>query len=69
MITPANPNYIRDSRIKSLAKIFYKNNDEEEIWEKAISFGVTKRTAQDYVKSAIVLSKVAKRRGLFENQN
>jgi len=67
MISPANPNFKRDSRIKSLAKMFFRNGDEEEIFEKAISFGVTKRTAQDYVTSAMVLSKIAKKRKLFEN--
>lgn len=66
MITGVHPSRKRDNRIQAMAKIYYHNDDEEELWEKAIGYGVSKRTAQDYVVSAITLSKIARKKGLFE---
>lgn len=66
MITGVHPSRKRDNRIQSMAKVYYHNDDEEELWVMAIGFGVSKRTANDYVVSAIILSKIARKKGLFE---
>lgn len=57
-ITDNNPERKRELRIISLAKLFLKTKDEDQLWNKARShYFVTHSTAKNYIESAIILSK------------
>lgn len=56
-----SPDEIRSHHLNSLLRSYLNNQNEQALYNKALSIGVTVNTAKDYVRSVIIQAGKTKR--------